>query len=352
MLIKELVSRNLLKKQIPSFIPTNTHYLVMMGSVAYGVSEEYSDMDIYGWAIPPKDYIFPHLAGYIPGFGKKPQSFETWQEHHIQDEQKKRSYDVTIYGITRYFQLVLENNPNMIDSLFVPVNCVLHSSEAANMLREKRHMFLHKGSWHKFKGYAFSQLNKCKTRESEPELSNLLEIEKYWKLPHENNLEQNLAELVVKGASALNVQEYETVYREVENTKKRAINTKLFGYDTKFLYHVVRLIGEAEEILTDHDLTLDRKDRREMLKDIRKGNWTLQQIRDWFTNKEKELDILYQNSTLRHSPDEDAIKQLLLNILETHFGSLDKAIVVSDDVSLRNALKDISETVEKYKKFI
>jgi hypothetical protein len=67
---------------------------------------------------------------------------------------------------------------------------------------------------------------------------------------------------------------------------------------------------------------------------------------------EKELDILYQKSTLRHSPDEDAIKQLLLNILETHFGSLDKAIVVSDDVSLRNALKDISETVEKYRKFL
>ena len=125
--------------------------------------------------------------------------------------------------------------------------------------------------------------------------------------------------------------------------------TKIYGYDT--VYHV-RLLLEAEEILTDHTLTLDRYDRREMLKDIRKGNWTFQQVREWFTNKEKELDALYHKSTLRHSPDEAAVKQLLLNILEAHYGSLDKAIIVSDDIALKNALQDISRTVEKYKRFI
>ncbi len=352
MLIKELIKNKLLKKSIPSFIPDNTHYLVLMGSVAYGVSEDYSDMDVYGFCIPPKEYIFPHLAGHIRGFGKEPPNFEVWQEHHIQDEQKKRSYDISIYGIIKYFQLVLENNPNMIDSLFVPSNCVLHCTEAANLLRENKHLFLHKGSWHKFKGYAFSQLNKCKTRDSEPELFNLLEIEKYYGIPHSGTLEQNVKALTDLSVAFNNIEEYKKVYAETLSSKKRCINTKIHGYDTKFAYHVVRLISEAEEILTDHTLTLDRYDRREMLKDIRKGNWSFQQIRDWFSNKEKELDSLYQKSNLRHSPDEATIKQLLLNILESHYSSLDKAIVISDDVALKNALRDISSTVYKYQKLL
>lgn len=351
MLIKELIQKNLLKKQIPAFLRDNTHYLALMGSVAYGCSEDYSDMDIYGWAIPPKEYIFPHLAGYIRGFGKQqPPNFEVWQEHHIQDEQKKRNYDISIYGIIKYFQLVLENNPNMIDSLFVAQNCVLHCSEAANMLRENRHLFLHKGAWHKFKGYSYSQLNKCKSRETEPVLVEILAFEKTWGIPHTANLEEGLA--VLGNSPGAIIEEYKRLYAKLKEDKARAERTKIFGFDTKFAYHVVRLLSEAEEILTDHTLTLDKYDRREMLKDIRKGNWTFQQIRDWFTSREQELDKLYPASTLRHSPDEAAVKQLLLNILEAHYGSLDKAIVVSDDVALKNALQDISRTVEKYKRFM
>lgn len=352
MLIKELLKKNLIGKDIPSFIADNTHYLALMGSVAYGCSTDYSDMDVYGWCIPPKEYIFPHLAGHIRGFGREPQNFATWQRHHILDDQKKRSYDLSMYGIVKYFQLITENNPNMIDSLFVSPNCVLHCSEAANMLRENRHLFLHKGCWHKFKGYAFSQLNKCKTRETEPILDKILEFESKHNLNHNGDFETNMAELVILGAPAQSVAEYTRLFDKLKAAKKRAINTKIYGFDVKFAYHVVRLVSEAEEILTDHTLTLDKYDRREMLKDIRAGNWTFQQIRDYFVSKEKELDKLYQSSTLRHSPDESAIKQLLLNILESHYGSLEKAVVVSDDVALSNALKDISATVAKYQNLI
>ena len=54
----------------------------------------------------------------------------------------------------------MENNPNVIDSLFTPVNCVLHSTRVGNLVRENRRLFLHKGAWPKFKGYAYSQLHK------------------------------------------------------------------------------------------------------------------------------------------------------------------------------------------------
>ena len=52
----------------PKFLESATHYEVIMGSMAYGVSSDSSDMDVYGFAIPAKDDVFPHLRGEIPGF--------------------------------------------------------------------------------------------------------------------------------------------------------------------------------------------------------------------------------------------------------------------------------------------
>lgn len=135
-----------------------------MGSYAYGVSSDNSDVDVYGFSIPPKGIIFPHLDGYISGFGHKPEIFEQYQQHHIKDVGAKKEYDLSIYNIVKYFNLVMENNPNCIDSLFTPRNCVLHSTEVGEMVRNDRKIFLHKGSWHKFKGYAYSSISKVKDK--------------------------------------------------------------------------------------------------------------------------------------------------------------------------------------------
>ena len=85
--------------------------------------------------------------------------------------------------------------------------------------------FLHKGAWHKFKGYAYSQLNKIQTKSP---------------------------------------------------TGKRAELVEAHGYDVKFAYHVVRLLLEVEQILVAGDIDLECD--REQLKAIRRGEWTLPQL--------------------------------------------------------------------------
>src|SRR5262249_23542940 len=110
----------------PSFVPANIHYETIMGSEAYGVSSGDSDKDVYGFCIPPKSYLFPHLAGEIEGFGRQKKRFEQYQQHHIEDKESGKVYDLSIYSIAKYFQLCMENNPNMIDSLYTPDFCVLH----------------------------------------------------------------------------------------------------------------------------------------------------------------------------------------------------------------------------------
>jgi hypothetical protein len=90
--------------------------------------------------------------------------------------------------------------------------------------------------------------------------------------------------------------------------------------DTKFSTHIVRLILECEMVMVLHDLDLEA--HREILKSVRRGDWTLEEIENWFKRKEAELETLYIESTLPYSPDYGKLKKLLMNCLEAHFGSL------------------------------
>jgi len=110
-----------------------------------------------------------------------------------------------------------------------------------------------------------------------------------------------------------------------------------YGYNTKQGYHTVRLLSEVEMILAEGDLDLQRN--REQLKSIRRGEWTEQDVVDYFSRKEIELETLYQNSKLPYSPDENKIKQLLLNCLEQHYGSIDNMLVVPG--KYESAIKEI-----------
>ena len=268
-----------------------------MGSEAYGCSSGSSDVDLYGFCIPPKNVVFPHLSGEIFGFGRQVQRFEQYQQHHIRPEDgSKKEYDITIYSIVKYFQLLMENNPNMIDSIFTPRRCVVHTTAVSELVRSNRRLFLHKGAMFKLRGYAFAQMAKIKNKQ--------------------NSSNSRRAESIVE-----------------------------HGFDTKFAYHVVRLCLQCEQILSLGDLNLERD--REIYKSIRRGEWTLPQIESWFEEKEKSLETLYANSKLPDTPDEEKIRELLLNCLEMHYGSLTDAVKI--DVSIDNVLADMEAVLRKYK---
>ena len=140
--------------------------------------------------------------------------------------------------------------------------------------------------------------------------------------------------------------EYYELYEFARKNSNRAEKVKIEGADFKFLYHVVRLLDEVRQILTTHDLDLQQN--REQLKAIRRGEWTEQQIRDYFTAEEKNLEKIYAESTLPWGPDEDKIKALLLSCLELHYGNLDKCIYVGNNYEI--ALRKIEEIIEDVKR--
>jgi hypothetical protein len=84
-----------------------------------------------------------------------------------------------------------------------------------------------------------------------------------------------------------------------------------------------------------------------VLKSIRRGEWTLEQLDSWFDVKEKSLETLHANSTLRDKPDEESLKRLLLDVLEMHYGSLTTTVVQTS--SMGTLLSELEALVEKYK---
>jgi len=296
-LIQELTKKELITP--PTWLPENVMYLTLMGSVAYGVSGGDSDRDVYGFCIPRKDIVFPHLAGEILGFGKEKERFWQYQQHHIRDETalggKGVEYDITVYSIVKFFQLAMGNNPNMVDALFTPERCVLTRTQVWQTIKRKRDIFLHRGCFHKFKGYAYSQLHKMKPK-------------------------------------------YDKDGNRILPDGKRKELVLEFGYDVKFAYHLVRLLLECEQILTEGTLDLER--HSEQLKAIRRGEWDYEYVKEWFDDKEKSLESLYEKSELPYGPREEEIKDLLLQCLEMHYGTLDNVVVSPG--RQRRALEEIS----------
>lgn len=295
MFLNKLEKRNLIKP--PLWLCDNTHYLTIMGSHAYAVADTsvrnaLPDYDYYGFCIPPKEFIFPHLRDEIPGFGTPGPKFEQFLADHVEDVDAKKLYDIQVFNIVKYFELCRGCNPNMIDSLFAPYDCINHITSIGQIVLDNRKLFLSKLAYHRFRGYAFAQLKKATTKEP---------------------------------------------------VGKRKEIVEKWGYDIKFCYHIVRLLDECEQILETGDLDIRRC--CEVLKSVRRGEWTFDEIQEHLKQKDKSLEELYQKSELPYSADESKLRELLFNCLEEHYGNL-KDVRVDQDWSI-NTLKEIDLILAK-----
>lgn len=264
---------NIIEKQSPpEFVSNNTKLLVTCGSHSYGCAKPDSDMDTYGFCIPPENDVFTMLKGEIVGFGRQIQRFEQWHQVGVFDG--KQEYDFTIYSIVKYFSLLMENNPNMLDSLFVPDDCVLYQDKIGKLVRDNRKIFLHRGAYHKYAGYAWQQSKKMRT-----------------KVPKEDS--------------------------------KRYEDFETHGFCLKFSTHLVRLMLQCETLLEEGDIDLRR--HSDILKSIRAGEWTLDKIDSLFLKYQDKLKKLYDSDKcpLSWGPDEGKIKSLLIECLRIEYGNKD-----------------------------
>ena len=225
MLLDQLAKRKLIHP--PGFVISNCAYLTITGSVAYGcadtsIKSTMPDYDMYGFCIPPLNMVFPHLAGHIHGFGHAPQAFEQWQQHHIQDDSSSKEWDFQIFSIVKYFELCRQGNPNVVDSLFTPENCVSHITQVGRLVRDHRRLFISKEIWAKFRGYAFSQMAKLKSKQSRG-LNAVKKFEEDHQISNKTKMNDILVEIRRRGLKfePCNVDKRSQRLKEIHGSTKR-----------------------------------------------------------------------------------------------------------------------------------
>lgn len=233
--------RDLLKTiegRAPSFVYENLNYLVLMGSTAYGCATPESDIDVYGFCTP--------TLGATIGFPDK--KFDQFDSDHVDTPCGDTDYN--IYSVVKYFAMLVNNNPNIMDSLFVPDRCVLYANDFAKEMRYERHAFLSKR--------------------------------------------------LVKNTLAYADSEFKVIQKKGRAEKRAALYDK-YGYDTKTAYHCLRLLTQAEQALTYGDLSLDSNGSH--YREIRNGVYSYDKFMEVVVDFRNKIEFYLETSGLNDEPD-------------------------------------------------
>lgn len=114
-------------------------YECISGSKAYGLDLPGSDTDIKGVYILPQEFIYG--LNYIPQVSDK-------------------TNDTVYYELGRFIELLMRNNPNLLELLATPEDKVLIRDPIMGKIKPE--LFVSKKCKDSFGGYAFTQIGKAR----------------------------------------------------------------------------------------------------------------------------------------------------------------------------------------------
>ncbi|MEP5339127.1 MAG: nucleotidyltransferase domain-containing protein [Algibacter sp.] len=325
------------------------------GSRAYGLDTATSDTDIRGVFILPKEQFYS--LNYIS---------------QINNE----TNDIAYYELSKFIELLAKNNPNIMELLNVPEECILYKHPIFH--RIKKEDFLSKLCKNTFANYAFTQIKKA--RGLNKKIVNPVEKERksvedfcyvrdekqsvlFKDFISKNNLDFNCCGLVklshMKDCYNLfynedlnyngiarenanevclssipkseipmavlyfNVDGYSTYckkYKEywdwVEKRNEERYKSNIShskNYDAKNLMHTFRLLHMAKEIGSNNEINVRRTDRNFLLS-IKNAEFEYDDLVKKAEILNEELKEIYEHSTLIEKPNSKDINELLFSI--------------------------------------
>lgn len=305
------------------------------GSHLYGFATPESDEDFRGVFIPDKDYVL----------GMK-----------VVEQVEQKEPDRVLYAVKKFFQLALNNNPNIIELLYVPKDKMIVCHPIWEKVINARNLFLSKKSKFSFSGYAHAQLQRIQThkkwiddpREDPPKKEDFINVMTLRQGEKAQFIQSGWDEITLIDVSEGNSHwnddfstsgeaelqyfrkdEYEaakTKHKQYLDWKKnrnpnRAKLEASYGFDGKHGSHLIRLSKMAVEILEEGTIHVDRSETgdTQLYLDIRNGKYSYDELLEMAKELEEKANNLYETSNLRHSPDEKGINDLLVEIYEEWF---------------------------------
>lgn len=284
----------------------NTIYRVCAGSRLYGTSRPSSDWDIRGVCAMPPESLF--------GLG-------SFDQYNATDEDD----DIVIYGLTKFFRLAMQCNPNILDILFAPPEKWIVKTDEWTDIYESRHMFLSQRVRHTYSGYAHSQLKRLQGHyvwlTNPPSYMPTLEEFGGWLANDKKGGQRKVFPDIDSEnrytAATKKWKQYQTWL--AERNPERAKLERKFGYDTKHASHLVRLMLQCEDILTHgtYSPTLTGMSLSTVLAVLR-GEWEYDRLVSFAETYDSLLAVI--QTGLPKKADYHGIEQLLmrLNIKMAH----------------------------------
>lgn len=338
---------------------TNKIFECLSGSHAYGMNTASSDIDYRGI------FVANEASLLTPFFNI---------------EQVEGPGDRVLYEVNKFMKLIVDQNPNILELLWVDDSDIIFRTPEYDILRGARDLLLSSKARHTFSGYATSQLNRIKGHnkwinnpqpETPPRQLDFLRVissaaqpgaKKGEHLPPSFNPEEHeirklyghiysiydlssggnpcgtrRGELILTdGSFPKETQPKFIVYydqTEYESSKnnwsnywtwvknrndKRSELERKFGYDTKHAAHLVRLMRMGCEILEEGVVHVKRPDAKELLS-IRNGAKSYEEIIAMSEAFEERLDEAYKKTSLRKSVDVNAAADILIEIYHSQW---------------------------------
>lgn len=331
-------------------------FRAIAGSHLYGTNTKDSDIDERGVFIPDERYFY--------GFLNRIEQFED------------KNNDITYFELRKFLHLASENNPNIIELLYIPKDKWLQYTDDWNEIYKNRNLFLSTKAKYTFSGYAHSQFSRIKLhrnwlfnpptkkplredfglssnksdltkdqigafnvllslkleniKEFHPlkeQLDIMEETRNFKNLCQENKIIDSNAikEIISVSDQFIEILQKENAYAQAERHYNQYLNWKKnrnperakleekFGYDTKFTMHCFRLISEGIELLESGQITFPRPDYKFLL-DIRNGLYKYEELEKDLNNIDNNYNKSYIESTLPKSPDRNEIDKLCIRL--------------------------------------
>ena len=241
-----------------------TLLLCIVGSTVHGlaVRDGVEDLDVMGICCEPPERVI----GLTP--------FEQWVGRTKAMGQRSEAGDVdaVIYSLRKWTRLALQGNPTVLLPLFVPADHILFETPFGTELRAMADAFASRQAGRRFLGYATAQRER---------------------------LEGTRGQLRVHRPELL----------------------ALYGFDTKFAGHLLRLAHQGIEYLTTGRLVLPVPDPLGAhLRDVRTGRVPLADVLAEAEAAEGRLKELLTTSPLPEHPDVERVEAFLIRAYRERWG--------------------------------
>jgi uncharacterized protein len=328
------------------------------GSRAYGLHTATSDTDIRGVYVAPKNEFY---------------------SLHVPDQFSNASNDIVYYELKKFIDLLVRNNPNILELLCTPKDCIIYKHPLFELLKPQD--FLCKVAGQSFAGYAIAQIQKARglnkkiLNPMEQARKGLLDFcwvgqgqgsisLKEWLLSnnylstqcgcvaidhmkncyhlflgnHYKGITDKDDVQIVLSKIDINAQPVITFYCNIEGFQKYCLdyneywkwvanrnevryeNTLEHGknYDAKNMMHTFRLLNMAFEIATEGKIITRRADRDYLLK-IRSGAFEYDELVKIANEKIEHIKLAFETCSLPEMPNFEKGNQLLIEMREAWY---------------------------------